>query len=162
MFYERGGFPPSLMTLELIKMVEGRMHPKGYAIRAYTKRCLKQDFNLLWYNSLYFVEIHAELATCFMFISRFVLSSNLKVEAICSSEASVDFQRTTRRSIPEDRTLHDHRCHNLKSYVYPKYLWGYVIIWIDNFTKEKLLLFKKNCMFWFSAHVENTTFFLMM
>jgi uncharacterized membrane protein len=39
------------------------------------------------------------------------------MEAICSSEKSIDFQRTTRRYIPEDRTLHNHRCENLKSYV---------------------------------------------
>jgi hypothetical protein len=30
--------------------------------------------------------------------------STLKMEAICSSETSIDFQRTTRRYIPEDRT----------------------------------------------------------
>jgi hypothetical protein len=29
---------------------------------------------------------------------------------------SVDFQRTTRRYIPENRTLHNHLCENLKSY----------------------------------------------
>jgi hypothetical protein len=29
---------------------------------------------------------------------------------------SVDFQRTKRRYIPEDSTLHNHRCENLKSY----------------------------------------------
>jgi signal-transduction protein with cAMP-binding, CBS, and nucleotidyltransferase domain len=39
------------------------------------------------------------------------------MEATCFSEKSVDFQRTTRRYIPEDRTLHDHRCENLKSYI---------------------------------------------
>jgi hypothetical protein len=33
-------------------------------------------------------------------------SSTLKMEATCSSETSVDFQRTTRRYIPEDRTLY--------------------------------------------------------
>jgi hypothetical protein len=32
-------------------------------------------------------------------------SSNLKMEATCSSETSVDFQRTARRYIPEDKTL---------------------------------------------------------
>jgi hypothetical protein len=32
-------------------------------------------------------------------------------------ETSVDFQRTTRRYIPEDSTLHNHRCENLKSYI---------------------------------------------
>jgi hypothetical protein len=40
----------------------------------------------------------------------------LKIEATCSYETSVDFQRTTRRYIPEDGTLHNHRCENLKSY----------------------------------------------
>jgi hypothetical protein len=30
--------------------------------------------------------------------------------------AEVDFQHATRRYIPEDRTLHNHRCENLKSY----------------------------------------------
>jgi hypothetical protein len=40
----------------------------------------------------------------------------LKMEAICSSETSVDTQRTTRRYIPEVDTLHNHRCENLKSY----------------------------------------------
>jgi hypothetical protein len=38
------------------------------------------------------------------------------MEAICSSETSVDFQRTTRRYIPENSTLHNHGCENLKSY----------------------------------------------
>jgi hypothetical protein len=38
------------------------------------------------------------------------------MEAICSYETSVDIQRTTRRYIPEDGTLYNHRCENLKSY----------------------------------------------
>jgi hypothetical protein len=38
------------------------------------------------------------------------------MEALCSSETPVDTQRTTRRYIPEDDTLHNHRCENLKSY----------------------------------------------
>jgi hypothetical protein len=38
------------------------------------------------------------------------------METICSSEMSVDTQRTTRRHIPEDDNLHNHRCENLKSY----------------------------------------------
>jgi hypothetical protein len=41
------------------------------------------------------------------------------MDAICSSETSVGFQRTTRRYIPEDNTLHKHRCENLKSYTGP-------------------------------------------
>jgi hypothetical protein len=38
------------------------------------------------------------------------------MEATCSSETSVDFQRITRCYIRKDRTLHNHRCENLKSY----------------------------------------------
>jgi hypothetical protein len=34
------------------------------------------------------------------------------MEAKCSSETSIDFQRTTRHYIPEDRTLHNHSCRN--------------------------------------------------
>jgi hypothetical protein len=45
-------------------------------------------------------------------------SSTLKMEAIYSSETSVASQQTTRRHIPEDDTLHNHRCENLKSYEY--------------------------------------------
>jgi hypothetical protein len=47
------------------------------------------------------------------------------MEAICSSETSADFQRTTRRYIPEDRTPHSRRCDNLKSY-----------IWVANFVRS--------------------------
>jgi hypothetical protein len=53
------------------------------------------------------------------------------MEAICSSVTSVDFQRPTRRSIPEGSTLHNHRCENLKSYTNPRELgWG-GMDWID-------------------------------
>jgi hypothetical protein len=37
------------------------------------------------------------------------------MEATCSYETSVDFQRTTQRYIQEHRTFHNHRCENLKS-----------------------------------------------
>jgi hypothetical protein len=45
-----------------------------------------------------------------------LIFSTLKMEAICSPETSIHFQPTTRRYIPEDGTLHNHRCENLKSY----------------------------------------------
>jgi hypothetical protein len=41
--------------------------------------------------------------------------STLKME-VCSSETSVDFKWATQRYIPEDSTLHNHRCENLKPY----------------------------------------------
>jgi hypothetical protein len=46
-----------------------------------------------------------------------VYSSKLKMEATCSSETSVDFQRTTWSYFPEDRSLHNHRREKLKSYL---------------------------------------------
>jgi hypothetical protein len=49
------------------------------------------------------------------FLAQLIFSA-LEKEAICSSETSVDSERTTRRYIPEDGTLHNHRCENLKSY----------------------------------------------
>jgi hypothetical protein len=33
------------------------------------------------------------------------------------SEKVINFQRTTRRYIPEDRTLLNHRCQNFRSYI---------------------------------------------
>jgi hypothetical protein len=43
-------------------------------------------------------------------------SSTLKMQAIRSSETSGTTLRITRRHIPEDDTLQNHRCENLKSY----------------------------------------------
>jgi hypothetical protein len=45
------------------------------------------------------------LATCLRLVYCLAYFSALKVEAKCSSEMSVDFQRTTQHYIPEDRTL---------------------------------------------------------
>jgi hypothetical protein len=41
----------------------------------------------------------------------------LKMEATCSSETLIDFQQSTRRDIPEHRTIHNHRFENLKPYL---------------------------------------------
>jgi hypothetical protein len=38
------------------------------------------------------------------------------MDAICSSETSVDFQRTTGRYVTEDGSLRNYGCENLKSY----------------------------------------------
>lgn len=40
-----------------------------------------------------------------------------EMEATCSTETSVDFQRTTQRHISENTTLHNHRFENLTSYM---------------------------------------------
>jgi hypothetical protein len=42
--------------------------------------------------------------------------TSVKQVALYSSEMLIDFQRTTRRSIPEDSTLHNKCCEYLKSY----------------------------------------------
>jgi hypothetical protein len=42
-------------------------------------------------------------------------------------QTSVDTQRTTRRYIPGDGTLHNQHCENLKSYMCLKYLYGCAI-----------------------------------
>jgi hypothetical protein len=46
-----------------------------------------------------------QVAPTFTLVSCSAYSSTLKMEAICSSETSVYFQRTTRRYIPDDSTL---------------------------------------------------------
>jgi hypothetical protein len=53
----------------------------------------------------------------FALLSCSAYSLTLEMEATCSSKTSVEFQRTTRRYTPEDGTLHNHHCENLKSYM---------------------------------------------
>jgi hypothetical protein len=66
------------------------------------------------YTPVFWLAVYSacHLLTCW-FLLKF---STLKMEAICSSETSVASQQTTRRHIPEDDTLHNHRCESLKSY----------------------------------------------
>jgi hypothetical protein len=55
------------------------------------------------------------LPPVFTLISRWAYST-LKMDAICYSETSVDFQQTTGRCIPKDNNTHNQGCGNLKSY----------------------------------------------
>jgi hypothetical protein len=57
------------------------------------------------YNPVPFLTRPTLLVACFMLVYCLAYSSTLKMEAICSSETSVYFHRTTRRYMPEDRTL---------------------------------------------------------
>jgi hypothetical protein len=52
-----------------------------------------------------------------MLVSSLIYSSTLKMGRNFFSETSVDFQRTARRCIPEDKNIHNHSCENLKSYI---------------------------------------------
>jgi hypothetical protein len=54
----------------------------------------------------------------FTLVSCSAYSVTLKIEAVYSSETSVDCQQTTRRYIPEDSRLYNLRCENLKSCKY--------------------------------------------
>jgi hypothetical protein len=62
----------------------------------------------------YITRVADIFAACFVLISCMANSSSLKMEAIRSSETSVNFHRTTWRYIPEGRSLHNYRCENLK------------------------------------------------
>jgi hypothetical protein len=61
-------------------------------------------------NRRYGVTCSALLATCFRLVSCLAYSSTLKMDATCSSKTSVDFQRTTRCYISENKTLHKGHC----------------------------------------------------
>jgi hypothetical protein len=50
-----------------------------------------------------------------------LLPSTLKMEAALFFKLPVDFQRTTRHYVPENGTLHNHSCDNLKSYINHKH-----------------------------------------
>jgi hypothetical protein len=63
------------------------------------------------------------------------------MEATCSFEASVDFQRTTRRYKPEDRNLHNHRCDNLNSHR-KKFDEPLTNVTIDMWVETMLMIFK--------------------
>jgi hypothetical protein len=54
-----------------------------------------------------------------------LLLFNLKLEAICSSETSIDFQRTIRLYIPGDRAFHNHSRENPKSLLYVRIPWSH-------------------------------------
>jgi hypothetical protein len=66
--------------------------------------------------------LHTKTGGAFMLVSCLAYSSILKMEAICFPEASVVFQRTTQCYTPEDRTLHNHQCEDLKSYNFSSFL----------------------------------------
>jgi hypothetical protein len=51
--------------------------------------------------------------------------STLNMGPIFSSEISRDFNLSTPRYIPEDETLYSHRCENIKSKMWPEFLFSY-------------------------------------
>jgi hypothetical protein len=74
-----------------------------------------------------------------------IISSTLKMEAICSPETSVATQQTTWHHIPEDDTLHNHHCENLKSYMHSFKIFLSLVFksTVQNYTEQKRL---KKCL----------------
>jgi hypothetical protein len=53
----------------------------------------------------------------------------LMMEAVSTSETSVNFYHTTRRNNPDNSQLHTRRRENLKSHFFPDLLLGLVLNW---------------------------------
>jgi hypothetical protein len=79
-------------------------------------RCIPEDRTDY---TRYIPDDRSHLAACHLLWRWY--SSTLNIEATSSSETAVYFQRTARRYIPEDKTYHNHRWENLKSYRTPFY-----------------------------------------
>jgi hypothetical protein len=79
------------------------------------KRVLHEKLYLPGYNAVYSGESQPTFQRN-MLPSSESMTKALKMETICSPETSVDFQRTTRLYVPEDSTLHNHSCENLRSW----------------------------------------------
>jgi hypothetical protein len=80
-----------------------------------------EEYDLMGYNAVQSVESQPTfrrniLPPALTLLSCSAYFSTLKMEAICSSVTLVDFQWATQRYIPQDSTLHNHHCENLKSY----------------------------------------------
>jgi hypothetical protein len=58
------------------------------------------------------------LSHVFTLVSCLHFLSTLKTEATYSFATSVDFQRARRHYFPEDRTVRNHRCEHLRSYIF--------------------------------------------
>jgi hypothetical protein len=83
----------------------------------------------------------ALLDTCFMLVSCSAYYSTQNMEEICSSETSSDFQWATRRYIPDDTTLHNHRYEIYRYiYSYTLYILGIKDTHFGKETQSELLI----------------------
>jgi hypothetical protein len=83
-------------------------------------------------------------SACYPLHAGILLGLFFDPEDVCDvllPETSVELQRTTRRYIPEDRTLHNHRCENIKSYMKITLFWDVTLCWLVDIStfRTKLL-----------------------
>jgi hypothetical protein len=115
-------------------------------LKIHQKHTSHREFYLLVYNTMQSIESHwtfqrnksppqqSFLAACFMLVSWLAYSSTLKMKATCSPKTSLNFQWTTWPSFPEDRTIHNHCCENLKSYTSNNFIfWGKLLFVLLHF-----------------------------
>jgi hypothetical protein len=89
------------------------------------KSCILAMLDSIKITSDIFAALHIIFHSCFILLvllEELTYSSTLKMEATCSSETSVDYQRTTRSYIPEDRTLYLHVVSNLINYIFTSFI----------------------------------------
>jgi hypothetical protein len=104
---------PTSSTLSLLCLLILLSNPE-YGGSIYLQNINKpEEYHLLEHNTI----VELCLPPAFTLVSCSAYFLTLKMEAICSSETSVDSQRTTWHYIPEDGTLHNHCCENLESYI---------------------------------------------
>jgi hypothetical protein len=83
--------------------------PNWEANRPTTSLEIRSFYGIRRFVTVFVFLRHMRLAVRFLLVSCLAYSANLKMKAICSSGRSV------LRYNPEDHTLHDSRCENLKS-----------------------------------------------
>jgi hypothetical protein len=97
-------------------------HLKGTMLRSVVlcslegvRRCFGGKYSLLPQGRrIYPIKQHTtSLMLGFLFVPCFAYSLTLRMEALRSSETSVNFCYTTRRHIPDDSKPYSHRCENL-------------------------------------------------
>jgi hypothetical protein len=83
-----------------------------------------------------FMIFWVESSAWHLLVSCFTYSSTLKMKAICSSETSVDFHRTTQRYNPKYPMLHGHGCENLRSNIFIYGSWNDAVSISDCITPD--------------------------
>jgi hypothetical protein len=68
-----------------------------------------------------------ELVAYYMLVSCFAYSTNLKMEAMSTTETSANFHWIALRYVPEGRPVHNHRCEKLRS--------NYVVLYLQSDTR---------------------------